>query len=291
MSPKISVIIPVYNLEEYLEEGMNSILNQSFKDIEVIAVDDGSSDNSFDILNSFANKDNRVSVINLPQNRGQSAARNEGLKKAKGKYIYFFDGDDILKKNALEILYNEAEDNDLDVVNFDAETFHHDKKLDFNPNYDRSDAIPNKIFNGEEYFDYLIMNNLLSVSTPLNLIRRNFLKENYLEFIEGIIHEDEIYITKLYISAKKVKHIDKVLYKRRIRSNSTMTTKKTRYNLISYMKVINKIKDLYFEEYRSKALELKLNSLFSSILFISHYVGIYKEYEDEIKKLFKELVV
>lgn len=289
MNPKISVIIPVYNLEEYLDEGIRSVLNQSFKDIEIIAVNDGSSDNSLDILNSFAKKDDRLFVIDLLKNRGQSAARNEGLKKAEGKYIYFFDGDDILKENAFKIIYNEAEDNDLDVLNFDAETFDQDEKLDFNPNYDRSDEIPDRIFDGKEYFDYLVMNNLLSVSTPLNLIRRNFLIEKNLKFIEGIIHEDEIYIVGLYIVAEKVKHIDKVLYKRRIRSNSTMTTKKTKYNLISYLRVINELIKVYYQKHKSKAVELKINSLFSSILFTSYNIGLYKEYKYEIKKIYKKI--
>jgi glycosyltransferase involved in cell wall biosynthesis len=289
MTPKTSVIIPVYNLEEYIEEGIKSILNQTFKDIEVIAVNDGSSDNSLDILKSFANKDNRVSVVDLPENRGQSAARNEGFKQASGKYIYYFDGDDILKENALEILFNEAESNDLDIVNFDAETFYHDEKLDFDPNYNRIDKIPDKIFNGKEYFDYLVLNNLLTVSTPLNLIRRNYIIEKNLKFIEGIIHEDEIYITNLYIEARTVKHIDKVLYKRRIRSNSTMTSKKSRYNLISYIKVISELKKVYFKKHKSKSMELKINSIFSSILYSSYDIGLYKAYKDEIKKLFKEL--
>ena len=98
---KISVIIPVYNVENYLEESLDSIINQTFTDLEIICVNDGSTDNSPSILNNYANKDSRINIINQ-ENKGLSAARNSGLDVATGDYIYFFDSDDILELTALE---------------------------------------------------------------------------------------------------------------------------------------------------------------------------------------------
>ena len=99
---KISVVIPIYNCEEYLEESIRSILNQTFKDIEIVCVDDGSTDNSLDILNKLASDDSRLKVFSQ-ENQGSSFARNNALRKVSGDYVYFFDADDIGTINFLSI--------------------------------------------------------------------------------------------------------------------------------------------------------------------------------------------
>ena len=104
---KISVIIPVYNCEDYIEESVNSILNQTFKDIEVICIDDGSSDSSLNILNKIGDNDSRLKV-HTQENQGSSVARNNALKLVSGDYVYFFDADDYLVEDGLEKLYNNA---------------------------------------------------------------------------------------------------------------------------------------------------------------------------------------
>ena len=105
-TPIISVIIPIYNTEEDLEECLDCILNQTFKEIEVICIDDKSEDNSLNILKNYAKEDSRIKIISFNENLGQSAARNEGIKISKGKYIYFIDSDDKIDLNTLEELYN-----------------------------------------------------------------------------------------------------------------------------------------------------------------------------------------
>ena len=115
--------MPVYNVESYLEESLQRILTQTFQDIEIICVNDGSTDRSEAILKSIAKKDLRVIVINQ-SNQGQSAARNVGVKTAHGKYIYFMDSDDKLEENAIEILYREAEKEELDLLLFDGTSFY-----------------------------------------------------------------------------------------------------------------------------------------------------------------------
>ena len=100
---KVSVIIPIYNTEKYLAECLESIINQTLKQIEIICIDDGSSDGSAAILKEYAQNDLRISMY-TQKNRGVSAARNVGVRHARGKYLFFMDSDDILEKNALEIL-------------------------------------------------------------------------------------------------------------------------------------------------------------------------------------------
>ena len=119
---KVSVIIPVYNTGPYLEECLNSARNQTLKNIEIICVNDGSTDHSLDILQNCAKQDNRVIVINQ-KNQGVSHARNVGIQHAKGKYIYFLDSDDYLAHEALDTLVNTMDAGDLEILLFNANVF------------------------------------------------------------------------------------------------------------------------------------------------------------------------
>ena len=125
---EISVIIPVYNTEKYLNECLDSIVNQTLSDIEIICVNDGSTDNSLAILESYAKKDNRITVISQ-ENNGQGSARNLGLKNSSGNYICFIDSDDYVDLNMLEKLYDNVILNNSDIVVF--------KIARFNDNFDR----------------------------------------------------------------------------------------------------------------------------------------------------------
>ena len=115
--PKISVIIPVYNAEKYLNKTLESILKQSLKDIEVICVDDGSTDGSVEIIQSFIKKDDRVKLIRQ-NNQHAGSARNTGLKEAQGEYIHFMDADDYVLNYAYEAIYNKVIKYDLDCLKF-----------------------------------------------------------------------------------------------------------------------------------------------------------------------------
>lgn len=119
---KVSVIIPVYNVERYLREAIFSIINQSLNEIEIIIVNDGSTDSSFNIIKEFASKDQRIQIISNP-NQGLSIARNLGIYRAIGEYIYFFDSDDLLDKDALRKCYNKCQSETLDFLFFDADAF------------------------------------------------------------------------------------------------------------------------------------------------------------------------
>ena len=112
---EISVIVPVYNVSEYLAQCMDSIINQTFEDIEIICVNDGSTDDSLKILEEYSEKDERISIISQ-ENQGQGVARNVGMNAARGNYIFFMDSDDFIKLNALELLHENAVSNNSDVV-------------------------------------------------------------------------------------------------------------------------------------------------------------------------------
>lgn len=114
-SIKVSVVIPVYNVEQYLPKCLTSIVQQTLKDIEIICVNDGSTDNCLKIIEEFKSKDERIKIINK-ENDGLGSARNAGLEYATGEYISFIDSDDYVDENFLELLYNEAKENDADVA-------------------------------------------------------------------------------------------------------------------------------------------------------------------------------
>ncbi len=113
--PKVSIVIPVYNVENYIERCLNSLINQTMKEIEIIAINDGSIDNSLDILKRFAKKDIRIKVIDN-ENMGVSYCRNIGIQQANGKYITFVDSDDWIDKDTIEIMYSKAEEENCDMV-------------------------------------------------------------------------------------------------------------------------------------------------------------------------------
>ncbi len=113
--PKVSVIIPVYNVEEYLSECLDSLINQTLRDIEIICINDGSTDNSLNILNEYAKKDSRITVL-TQENQGAAVARNRGLDIAKGEYLSILDSDDYFKQDMLEKLYNRAVETDAEIV-------------------------------------------------------------------------------------------------------------------------------------------------------------------------------
>ena len=116
---EISIIVPVYNVAEYLSECLESLINQSFTNTEIICINDGSTDDSLKILEKYSKSDDRIMIISQ-ENRGLGSSRNVGLKNASGKYVFFMDSDDFLELDALELLYNNITSNDSDVVFYGA---------------------------------------------------------------------------------------------------------------------------------------------------------------------------
>lgn len=225
---KVSVIVPIYNVEKYLEECLESLVNQTLSGIEIIMVIDGSTDGSEMIARRYVETFDNFKMI-IQENQGLSGARNTGLRIAQGKYVYFVDSDDYISLNAMEILYNTAEEKNVEVVLFDADVFLDGiEKYDYthmeNVNYyDRPNDYTD-VLSGQEMFCRLYNNGHYRAPAWISFTERNFLLRVGLEFFVGIIHEDELYTFQLLFYANKVTHINEKLFHRRLRKSSIMTS-------------------------------------------------------------------
>lgn len=240
-NPVVSVIIPVYNVEKYLEECIDSVLAQTYQNIEIILVNDGSTDSSGLICDRYAEKNSCISVIHK-ENGGQSTARNVGIEHADGKYIYFMDSDDILLSAALEKLYYVADENNADIVFFDAESFVDDGyNMKLKQSYIRNHTY--LVQSGMKTFEQMQKNKEFSVSVPLLFFRSDFLKNSNINFCSGIYYEDMIFAFEIFCSAHIVSQCKEILYRRRYRSNSTMTSKKSKKYFDSSVIVYRRVQD------------------------------------------------
>ena len=129
--PKISVIIPVYNTAKFLRQCLDSVVTQTLHDIEIICIDDGSTDASLDILNEYAENDSRITIL-TQQNKGAGAARNAGMRAAHGEYIHFLDSDDMISPGAYKVLYETASAEKLDVLQFNCKAYFESKETENN---------------------------------------------------------------------------------------------------------------------------------------------------------------
>ncbi len=241
-NPQVSVIIPVYNTAKYLHESIGSIMNQTLRDIEIIIVNDCSTDNSEEIINEIALTDNRIAYHKLAQNQGQSVARNEALAHAHGKYIYFMDSDDLLDTEALEKCYKQCEKNDLQVLFFDGDTFCEDGQKCISWNYSRTECYnENVVYNGITLFVNMLERHTHRASPCLMLISRKHLKNLQLKFYPGIIHEDELFTTLLYMQSDRIGCLKQSFFKRRVRPQSTITGRYSIRNVRCYLTVIDEL--------------------------------------------------
>lgn len=234
---KISIIVPVYNVEKYLPECLDSIINQDFEDWEAICVNDGSTDKSLEILEKYAEKETRIRVISQ-QNRGLAGARNIGIELAMGKYICFLDSDDILKEFALSTLYSVSCESNYNFIVYNTDIFYETKELE-NKFYKTDYYLKKHKYFGEykgtDLLCKMINNREYCDSAWLFFINLKWLKENNIYFYEGILYEDVLFSTICYLRATHIKYIDETIYSYRVRTNSIMTSKMRYKNLYSYL--------------------------------------------------------
>lgn len=223
-SIKVSVIIPVYNTAEYLYEALSSISKQTLREIEIIAINDGSSDDSASVLENFSLIENRLKIITFEKNKGVSISRNYGIAEAKGEYIYFFDSDDLLAENCLEACYKKSVEMNTDFLIFDGISFVHDglnKGLGLN--YQPTKYLTEEKYAGTALLSTLNAHKTYSCSVCLCFIKREYLHNIKLKFHPGILYEDVLFTIQLYMLANSVTYIKNDFFRRRIRPNSTMT--------------------------------------------------------------------
>lgn len=239
---KVSVILPVYNVASYLDETFESLLNQSLQEIEIIAVNDGSTDGSENIIRKYAQQDSRVTYYSQ-ENQGQSVARNLALQHATGKYIYMMDSDDVLAdKDALQISYEYAEKCKADFIFFDGDTLREEDAAPLSWNYQRTqDLQENKAYHGKFLLNKMLDNSKHNCVVWLLLINHNYLKSIGLDFYPGIIHEDELFTTKLTLQSNNIFCLKKCFVKHRVRSASTMGKSYSKRNINCYLTVIDEL--------------------------------------------------
>lgn len=212
-TPLVSIIIPVYNVRDYLEECVESVIKQSYENLQIILVDDGSTDGSEKICDLFKNKDPRIEVFHK-ENGGLSDTRNFGILKSKGEYLFFLDSDDIISKKAIEILL-------FACINYDADATVTGLKR-FEGNYNREEIVEGNFIEMNQ--EYTLSNMLLHVGfgheAPGKLYKKNMWKD--IKFPFGKLYEDYATIYKVYANAQKVIWYSEPLYYYRVRNGSIM---------------------------------------------------------------------
>lgn len=240
----ISVIIPVYNVEKYLHECVDSIINQTYKNLEIILVDDGSTDSSGKICDEYAERDNRITVIHK-ENGGLSLARNAGFNMASGDYAYFLDSDDYIVAHALETLAEIAAADSSDIVYFDAVSFADSEDFKVKQNYIRENIYKKGL--GFDILTELQNRGDYHSAVQLLFFRRGFLKEQKLSFVPEVYHEDMIFTYEAFCVAKTVSQCREALYFRRYRKDSIMTSKKSKKHFLSLAAVYRGVRDYSFD--------------------------------------------
>lgn len=263
--PKVSVIIPIYNVQNYLTFCLNSIINQTLKEIEIICVNDGSTDDSLLILLNYSKKDNRIIIIEQ-RNRGLSEARNIGVKYSNGEFIYFIDSDDLLIPNALFELYEYGTKYNLDVIYF--KFFRFKNKVNFrNKNINKSNYTlnPKNIMKGQYLFVKLKKSKIYNPSVCISFFRKEFYSNNRLSFYPGILHEDELFSLTGILLAKRTTFINKKYYYYRMHGSSITHRKRNIKNLygclISYYEMVKKFNQVKFGKSVRKAINTTKNFL------------------------------
>lgn len=254
--PKVSVIIPVYNTVPYLEECIISILNQTLKDIEIIIVDDGSTDGSSEIIDYYSKIDNRILVIRQ-ENKGLSLARNVAIEFSKGDYIYFMDSDDILYENTLFDCFCRCEQENLDILFFNGEVIYEKGSKEICWDYDRTNIFNDKsIYKGKCLIIEMLNTYSFKSVVWLYFVKTDYINKLNLRFLPNIIHEDQLFTLLLFLQSNKIGYFKKTFIKHRIRNNSIMSNTFSLFNVECYFKVI---KELHTFKEQNKEFEDVIN--------------------------------
>lgn len=240
---KVSVIIPVYNVEKYVKECLLSVMGQTLNEIEIICINDGSTDKSWEIVQELTAGDSRFILLENEKNSGLAYTRNRGLITAQGEYVYMLDSDDTIDEEALEQLFAIGKAEQLEVVVFSADLlFENDElkkkfskyKKTFRQQYE-------EIMSGKDLFILLQENQDWISQVQRFFYKREFLLENEISFINGMVHEDEPFSFEVLMKATKVKCIKNAFFNRRFREESIMTGKKNYKNLEGYLMILCRI--------------------------------------------------
>ena len=284
---KVSIVVPVYNTGKYLYECLDSIINQSLKDIEIICVNDGSTDNSLEILEEYAEKDSRVKIFTI-ENKGISIARNIGIEQANGKYVGFVDSDDYVNEYMFEKLYISCELNNLDLAMckislFDDETGEVNNELDYY-NLGVFEGFEKDVFNADDTVSFTCD---IVVNVYNKLFRKSFLEDNSIEFPQNLIFEDEIFFIKTYLTAQRISIVNEFLYYYRLNRSGSITYLKKDNNYVDIVSIYKKEREFFREinKYEKYKVLLANRMLF---LILARYTQTSPKYKENFYNVFKE---
>ena len=268
---KLSIIVPVYGVEKYIDKCLNSLVKQSLKEIEIIVVNDGTKDNSQKIIDKYVKKYPDKIKSYIKENGGQGSARNYGLEKANGEYIGYVDSDDFVEKDMYKKLYNKAKENNYDIVvcgNYNVSEDYQNKNIDTFINNYNTDL--ENIFFGK-------------MAVWNKIYKRDILIKNKLEFKEKVWYEDLAFTLKAIMNSNTFAFIDEPLYDYLIREGSTMNNSNVQRNLEildAFNDILSYIKHNKKEEYFSKIEFLAIDHI-----YISAIVRVLKaEADDKVKR-------
>lgn len=296
---KISIIATFYNLEDYVIKCVNSLTQQTLKDIEIICVNDGSTDNTIKILQELAEHDNRIKIIDK-QNEGVSIARNTGIQAASGNYIMFVDGDDYLELNACEILYKKAIETNVDLISFQRNLIK-GNKVDKDTLYYPSNNMKNK-----PYLFYKKIGETFKSIRILcwdKLYKKNIIQSNNIKFPKDLNYgEDSIFLFYYLETNPTILIIEDYLYNYKISRKDSLTTNLDTFTL--YSKILNCINYISNNIKRNQLLQLNcIDRLFLTMInqcsylyftqykqeFFSSTLKIIEKYKDFNKKIVEKM--
>lgn len=288
---KVSVIVPVYNVEEYLPLCLDSLIQQSLHDIEIICVEDKSTDDSKAILEFYSKKDDRIKVIKNQSNIGLGASRNVGMQHVRGEYTFFIDSDDWIDRDCLKVLYEKSEELNLDMLFYKAINYDdYENKFYITEYYELSPlkSFENKVFNYEQidpdrFFKVI-------VTAWSKLYSTKFLKKIGVQFPEKIIHEDNLFYFEVLFNAKRLSFCNQDFYNRIRRNNSITTTydKSVLDAIIMEESIINYfLENNHYEDYKKALLNHTCTFLKNRLdLIDTRYKS---EFYNKLKVLFEKI--
>lgn len=268
---KLSIIVPVYGVEKYIDKCLNSLVKQSLKEIEIIVVNDGTKDNSQKIVDKYVKKYPDKIKSYIKENGGQGSARNYGLKKASGEYIGYVDSDDFVEKDMYKKLYNKAKENNYDIVvcgNYNVSEDYQNKNIDAFINNYNTDL--ENIFFGK-------------MAVWNKIYKRDILIKNKLEFKEKVWYEDLAFTLKAIMNSNTFAFIDEPLYDYLIREGSTMNNSNVKRNL----EILDAFNDIlsYIQHNKKEEYFSKIEFLAIDHIYISAIVRVLKaEADDKVKR-------
>lgn len=263
----ISIIVPVYNVEQYLERCIVSLINQTYSHIEILLINDGSTDGSGNICDDFSKVDKRIRTYHK-KNGGLSDARNFGLLHSRGDFILFVDSDDYIEENTCDSFMMAIDGRKVDIAVGNSYIVKKNQISKIVHTYQD----PKKILTGPDFLLKELKHNTMHMAVCFNLYRREFIIQNNLFFKKGLIHEDEDYTPRAFLKAKRIIATNIIFYNYLIRENSITTQNNKIKNVRSLLEIVLALEGLY-----SKITNMQLKKLLqehSVVILINSYKSL-----------------